>query len=80
MANRARPRFISFGPSIPRVSVTTFTKIRMSREQWDAAWSIVGPSVERNMARDVPLWRIIAAAYLEGLNHGAGLAAKEAKL
>jgi hypothetical protein len=65
---------VNIGPvSVPGTPVTDFSKIPGSRETWAALWRIVGPSAQRNLARN-PLWVVIAAAYYEGLQHGASLA------
>ena len=72
--------FIPFGPEIPITSVTEFSRMRLSEEDLRSAWQVCGPSVEMNLRRRgdgrcLELWQVIACAYLEGLNHGAGLAA-----
>ncbi|MFM0432314.1 hypothetical protein PQQ75_25110 [Paraburkholderia aspalathi] len=70
---------VNIGPvSVPGVPVTEFSKIPGSKEAWDGIWRIVGPSAQRNLARN-PLWVVIAAAYYEGLQHGASLAFDMAK-
>lgn len=69
--------FIKLGPPIPVISVRDFSKFKLTSEEWDKVWRIVGPSVERNMQMKCPLWRVIAAAYLEGLQHGSALAREE---
>jgi hypothetical protein len=73
-----RPHFVRFGPAIPVIPVGDFSKTALSDEQWAQLWSIVGPSVEKNMAqgfrhRQLELWQVIAAAYMEGLVHGYGI-------
>lgn len=70
---------IRFGPAIPVVPVTHFSKHKITEQQWAEVWSVCGPSVERNMAgpRPMELWKVIAAAYIEGLHHGASLARDE---
>lgn len=74
-----RPHFISFGPAIPQVPVKDFSTIRLTEAMWSSVWEICGPSVERNLAKDTPLWKVIAAAYLEGLSHGSGLTEEHMK-
>lgn len=70
---------VNIGPvSIPGVPVSDFSKIPGSRETWTALWRIVGPSAQRNLERN-PLWVVIAAAYYEGLHHGASIARDMAK-
>ena len=69
----ARPYFVKFGPPIELVPITHFTKHRLTREQWNNAWRLCGPSAEKNMER-LELWQVIASAYLEGLSHGADAA------
>lgn len=73
-----RPHYITFGPSIPLVPVGDFSKMSLTEQQWADAWYLCGPSAEQNMrrggrGRGLELWQVIASAYLEGLNHGAGL-------
>lgn len=79
-----RSHFARFGPAIPIVPVGDFSRAELTREQWEFLWSIVGPSVEKNMAqgwrnRQLELWQVIAAAYMEGLVHGHGIAQDKAK-
>ncbi len=74
----SRPRkqhFIAFGPEVPVVPIKDFSKMGLTGDEWADVWSIIGPSVERNMSgrRAMPLWMVIAAAYLEGLHHGSAL-------
>lgn len=73
-----QPHFMRFGPPIPIVPITHFSKQRLTRDQWADAWSLCGPSVERNMRGGfnrppLELWKVIASAYLEGLHHGSQL-------
>lgn len=69
--------FVAFGPNIPVVRVSDFSKMTLTQEQWKDVWRIVGPSVERNMQKCIPHWMLIAAAYLEGVHHGSELAKSE---
>jgi hypothetical protein len=49
---------VNIGPvSVPGVPVTEFSKIPGSRETWAALWRIVGPSAQRNLARNPPVDR-----------------------
>ena len=75
--------FAHFGPSIPVVPIGDFRRMALTPEQWADAWSICGSSAAKNMEggfRKPPLqlWQVIASAYLEGLQHGAELAAEDA--
>lgn len=64
---------VALGPcAVPLVPVRDMSKFALTREQWHAVWRIIGPTAERNLARN-PLWTVIACAYLEGLHHGASL-------
>lgn len=36
----------------------------------DDLWSLCGPQVEKHM-RTLPLWKVFAVVYFEGLAHGA---------
>lgn len=67
-----RTAHIQLGPEIPVVPVHHFSTLPASEDDMRAMWRIVGPSVERNMR--LPLWKIICAAYIEGVMHGHGLA------
>ena len=62
---------VPVGPFIEVPSGNHFSKLP-SGIDLNAVWGIVGPSVERNM-RALPLWKVIAMAYVEGLQHGAAL-------
>jgi hypothetical protein len=82
---RPKPHFMHFGPAIPIVPVGDFSVMPFSDEQWEMLWSVCGPSVELNMrgrrgrrGRKLELWQVIAAAYLEGLAHGAGIGVEAA--
>lgn len=57
------------GSAIPNVPTKDFSAI--PEKLLAGAWELVGPSVERNIQKH-PLWKVIAAAYIEGVNHGAG--------
>lgn len=70
-----RAHHLHLGPSMPIVPVTHFSKMRLPEEQWEGVWQIVGPSVERNFNK-VPLWKLLCAAYVEGLSHGVALQAE----
>lgn len=74
-----RPHFISFGPPIPQVPIKDFSTIKLGNKEWKAVWEICGPSVERNLSTNTPIWKVIAAAYLEGLSHGSGLTEEHMK-
>lgn len=50
----ASDRFIRFGPAIPTVPVTRFSRMFLTRTQWEDAWSLCGPSAERNMTKLEP--------------------------
>jgi hypothetical protein len=64
-----RDRPATIGPcAIALVPVSKFSKLKGA--QLCDAWEIVGPSAQKNLESS-PLWAVIAAAYLEGLNHGA---------
>ena len=76
----ARQHHIQFGPDIPIVRNSDFSKMSLTKDQWAEVWRIVGPSVEKNMAKYLPHWKLIAAAYLEGVNHGYELAKSESVL
>ena len=75
----ARLHFARFGPAINIVPVTYFSRMSLTDQQWADAWKLVGPSAEKNMTGTtkrgpLELWQVIAAAYLEGLHHGHGMA------
>ena len=62
---------VRVGPaSVPIVPVGHFRRFKSS--DLDEAWQIIGPSVALNINRG-PIWKVITAAYLEGLLHGAGI-------
>ena len=61
------------GPTpAPIVPLTGFSRVRLSKDQQDAIWDIIAPTIHRSMNR-LPLWKVFTAVYLEGLNHGAGV-------
>ncbi len=65
-----RSHYVNLGPPVPIVPVSHFSK--MAREVIDAAWQLVGPSVQINLTavRAPALWEIFAACYAEGVEHG----------
>lgn len=73
MVNTKRAHYITFGPSIPVVRQKDFSHFPLTGENWKDLWQIVGPSVERNLAQGSPMWKVITAAYAEGLQHGQAL-------
>lgn len=80
MSRPQKRHYLALGPAIPIVPIGDFSKRGLSQQQWEQAWSVCGPTVERNMARgQLPLWQIIAAAYLDGLQIGHALAEEAAK-
>ena len=73
---KERRHYVHLGPSVPVVPYPHFSKIRLKEPEWEALWSVCGPTAARNLPH-LELWKVIAMAYLEGLNHGAGLAREE---
>lgn len=73
--NRLRPHFVSFGPPIPVVPIGDFSKTRLSDDDLASLWWLCGPSAAQNM-RGLEMWKVIAMAYYEGLNHGSGIVAE----
>jgi hypothetical protein len=65
-----RLNFVQLGPAIPVVPIGDFTRMGLSEQQWADAWRLCGPAAEKNL-KNLELWQVIAAAYLEGLQHGA---------
>lgn len=69
-------RMVSIGPSaVPVVPMKHFTRNAVTKSDLASVWKIVGPSAQLNLER-LPLWQVIAMAYVEGLNHGSGLQAE----
>lgn len=73
-----RAQAVSIGPRTIGKVYPYSAYSRITREQIETAWQLVGPTIERNIDR--PLWMQFAAAYLEGLNHGAGAERERAAL
>lgn len=55
---------------VPVVPITSFTKRHVSSQVLEDAWLLCGPSVEKHIHR-LPMWKVIALAYMEGALHGA---------
>lgn len=73
-----KKHFISMGPAIPIVPMSHFSKTKLTREQLEGIWQIVGPSVERNLVKvGYHLWILFCFCYLEGLEHGYQLSKDE---
>lgn len=62
-----------FAPTIPTIPITHFSRLPIDRKQFQEFWRICGPTAERNMMRGFPIWEVITAAYLEGLQHGSAI-------
>lgn len=80
----ARSHFARFGPAIDIVPATDFSRMSLTDAQWADAWRLCGPSAAKNMTGTtkrgpLELWQVIAAAYLEGLHHGHGMATMQAE-
>lgn len=60
----------AIGEHFPLVPISHFSKFRFKKQEWEEVWKIIGPSVQWNINKH-PLWIVIAAAYLEGLQHGS---------
>lgn len=74
--------FIHVGPAIPVVPVKDFSRfadVGITQEMFKQAWTIVGPSVERNMQMKCEAWELYTACYLEGLAHGSQMAMANAE-
>lgn len=74
-----RKRFANIGPKpIPVVPIQKFTRVRNKahHEGLEELWEIIGPSVELNM-RQLPMWKVITMAYLEGCVHGSQMVEDE---
>lgn len=80
MSRKRQPYHFTFGPPIPVVPIGDFSRHGLTEQEWADVWAICGPTAEKNMSGMGPrkpplqLWQVIAAAYLEGLNHGYGMA------
>ena len=71
MAAHMKQALVGMGPVVDVAPIRDFTRCRNAAIE--AAWQLVGPSARLNLDRQ-PIWRVIAAAYLEGVNHGVGIA------
>lgn len=79
MGRVKKPHHMHFGPPMPLVPMSDFSKMKLSKEDMARAWQICGPSIEINMRRGfgrrgLELWEVMVCAYLEGLQHGYGIA------
>ena len=75
--NHKRAHFASLGaPEIPLVPCRDFD--RLPYDMLKQAWWLIGPSADRNLSR-CAIWEVIAAAYLEGLDHGSCMAMNESR-
>jgi len=70
MAERKRSRQVVLGVQCDVVPLKDLGRI--PREVLDGAWELCGPAAEWNM-RNHCLRKVISAAYVEGLMHGAGI-------
>lgn len=70
---------LTLGPPVPVVPLPHFTRVRFTRQQLEDAWRLCGPTFHRNITRvganPMHLWQAVAMTYLEGLHHGAAIAA-----
>jgi hypothetical protein len=74
MFMKSSQTFCAIGPLVPTATISQFSKI--DNEIIELAWQIVGPSVEKNLNsfKPIHLWKIFAACYAEGVQHGLQLA------
>ena len=64
---------VGIGPPVPRVDIRDFSKHTVPEKIALGMWEIIGPSVKHHLAANLPLWKIITFAYMEGVMHGSGL-------
>jgi hypothetical protein len=65
------------GCAIESVPLRNFSKFK-GDINFEDVWKLCGPSAERNLSK-VPVWKVICAAYLEGLHHGSEILKDEGK-
>jgi hypothetical protein len=70
MAERKRSRQVVLGVQCDVVPLKDLSRI--PPEVLNGAWELCGPAAEMNM-RNHCLRKVISAAYVEGLMHGAGI-------
>lgn len=78
MQSKVKRQHVAIGPPVPLVSYPSFTKFRMTEKQLKDMWDIIGPTVERNMTGNVPLWHTFTMCYVQGLENGSSLAYQDA--
>lgn len=68
-----------FGPQIPTIASADFKPFDLTQDEWFAAWSLIGPSVDKTLgagyigANVPPIWMVITGAFLQGLTWGQQL-------
>jgi hypothetical protein len=64
-------KVVSIGPGKYEIcKISRFS--RFKKTELYAAWRLIGPSADLNLNKG-PIWKVIAAAYLEGLHHGSSI-------
>lgn len=62
-------KMVGIGPcAVPIYPSSAFTRLPEGIKEEDL-WKLVGPTVERNISK-LPLWKLLAIVYFEGLAHG----------
>lgn len=70
-----RPRPPGLGPAVEICPSSAWSRIPSGVKAEDL-WQIVGPQVEKHL-NTLPLWKVFAVVYFEGLMHGAAVAREQ---
>jgi len=61
---------VNVGLPVPLYPIRSWTRLPSSINLEDI-WQLCGPQVERHL-QALPLWKVFALVYFEGLAHGSG--------
>lgn len=64
----ARPRAVAIGAHVEAYPIKAWSRLPAG-VSLDDLWKIVGPQVDRHI-NSLPLWKVFALVYFEGLAHG----------
>lgn len=66
---KERTQPVAIGGHVPMYPISAWSRLP-SGVKLEDLWQLVGPQVDRHIQK-LPLWKVFALVYFEGLAHGA---------